>query len=308
MTLIILSPLIFVAYLFSDRKIDAKTILLGLFVLVVTNLPLAMFEIRHNFSQTKAIYLSLVTPKDYIQGTSTGLAKLDRVMQLVNRNTMAVFSRYEFVHPSLAFVFLCGLLFYLIKIKKINVFWGVTFLLWIGLYIGFFSLNSKNPSEYYFNGMNIIWIIIASLGLLELGKFKYLLLALFFVANINYIIRYNPDKKGYVEKMNLIKEINADRIKHNYPCISVSYITSPGYDLGYRYLFYLEGMHVNKPKSLSPVYTIVYPHGLVYGIDKPFGSLGLIYPDYGRYNEKDIAISCSGENSNLTEPMFGYTQ
>lgn len=308
MTLIILSPLIIIAYLFSSRKINTKAIVLGILVLIISNLPLIVFEVRHNFSQTKAIYLSITTPKDYIEGTSRGLAKLDRVMQLVNRNAIGVFSKHDFVHPSLVFMFLTGLLFYLIKIKKIDSFLGTLFVVWLGLYITFFSLNSKNPSEYYFNGMNIVWIIITSISLSNLSKLKYLFLLLFLITNLNYIIRYNPDKKGYVEKMNLIKEIDEDRIKHGYPCISISYITSPGYDLGYRYLFYLKNMHVNKPKSLAPVYTIVYPHNLVNEIDKPFGSLGLIYPDYERYNEEDIAKSCDGENANLTEPMFGYTE
>ena len=67
-------------------------------------------------------------------------------------------------------------------------------------------------------------------------------------------------------------------------------------------------MHVNRPISLSPVYTIVYPHSLVDRIDEGFGSLGLIYPEYGRYNEAEVEKTCQGENSNLTDPVFGYTQ
>ena len=67
-------------------------------------------------------------------------------------------------------------------------------------------------------------------------------------------------------------------------------------------------MHVNRPISNSPVYTIVYPHNLVNSIDKAFGSLGLIYPDYDRYNKEEVEKSCIGANSNLTDPMFGYTE
>lgn len=314
LALIILSPLIIVVFIFSNRKINIKAITFGLLVLFITSSPLILFEYRHNFSQTKSIYLSLVTEKDFVEGTSKGFPKLDRVMQLVNKNSMSIFSKNIFIKPSLIFISLFTLLIYFIKTKKINNFLGTTLLLWIGLYIGFFSINSLNVSEYYFNGMNIVWILIASLGLLELSKNKfglkmfYILAILFLYSNLNYIFKFNSDKKGYVEKVELVKNIKEDSIKHNYPCISISYITNPGYDLGYRYLFWLEKMHVNKPISMSPVYTIVFPHDLVDRIDKSFGSLGLIYPDYDRYNEKGVLESCSGDNSNLTDPMFGYTQ
>jgi hypothetical protein len=76
--------------------------------------------------------------------------------------------------------------------------------------------------------------------------------------------------------------------------------------LGYRYLFYLEDMHVNNPSSGSPVYTIVFPHSMVDHIDKAFGALGLIYPDYTKYALTAVTESCSGENSNITDPLFGY--
>ena len=235
-------------------------------------------------------------------------------MQLVEKNSFAVFSKKIFIHPRIVFIFLVGLLTFLIKNRKINIFWGTVYVLWLSVYIVFFSLNSLNVSEYYFNGMNIIWIFIVSTSLSLLLKTKNgkvifcALIALFVMANINYIARYNSDKKGYVEKTELIKYIKEDSIKHNYPCISISYITNPGYNLGYRYLFWLENMHVNKPISMSPVYTIVFPHSLVDRIDKSFGSLGLIYPDYKRYNQKGVDESCKGENSNLTDPMFGYTE
>ena len=101
---------------------------------------------------------------------------------------------------------------------------------------------------------------------------------------------------------------NADIYK-GYPCVAVSYITKPGYNLGYRYLFVLENMHVNNPESLSPVYTIVFPlDDTLFPVHKTFGAIGLIYPDYSRYNKEDVQKSCSGENSNLTDPMFGFTK
>ncbi len=317
LALVILAPLALVAFLFSDKKINFKAVIIGIAILIITNLPLIAFEYRHNFSQTKAIVLSLTTEKDMIQGTAKGVSKFDRVMQLVNKNAIGLLSKNNFVRPSSITLVLVLLFVYLVKIKKISKFWAITFVLWQGLYIAFFSTNSLNVSEYYFNGMNIVWILIFAMSLSELlrnnnGKVLFYILAtLFVLTNLNNIFRHNTDKKGYVEKMNLVNQINVDRIKHGYPCISVSYITNPGYNLGYRYLFYIKGMHINKPmagSTGSPVYTIVFPHSLVDKIDASFGSLGLIYPEYELYEEKDIIKSCEGENTNLTEPMFGYTQ
>jgi 4-amino-4-deoxy-L-arabinose transferase-like glycosyltransferase len=322
LALVILAPLALIAFLFthhkmSNKKINFKAVIIGILILVAANLPLLAFEYRHNFSQTKAIVLSLTTEKDMIQGTAKGASKFDRVMQLVNKNTIGILSKNNFVRPSSVTLLLVLLFVYLVKIKKISKFWAITFVLWQCLYIAFFSTNSLNVSEYYFNGMNIIWILIFALSLAELqntkkGKIAFYILAFLFVlTNLNNIFRHNTDKKGYVEKMALVNNINEDRIKHGYPCISISYITNPGYNLGYRYLFYIKDMHINKPmagSTGSPVYTIVFPHSLVDKIDASFGSLGLIYPEYELYEEKDIIKSCEGENTNLTEPMFGYTQ
>jgi hypothetical protein len=88
----------------------------------------------------------------------------------------------------------------------------------------------------------------------------------------------------------------------------VSYITDTGYNLGYRYLFYLANLHVNPPSRMSPVYSIVFPQSRVNKLDKSFGAIGLIYPDYKRYNEKDVAKSCTGDDPNLTSDMFGFTK
>jgi len=313
LALLIVIPLIFLPFVFGRRP-NLKAIFMGGLIAIILNIPFILFEYRHNFVQTKSIFLSLTTSKDYVENTATGINKLDRVMQLVTKNSMAIFSRDFFVKPNIFFYGLVFLFLYLVFRKKINSFYALLFLFWQISYIFFFSLNSLNVSEYYFNGMNIIWIIIFSLGVSELyllkktNKLALFLIFVLFIYNFWNVVKIQPDKKGYIEKRDLVREIKSDSIKHNYPCVSISYITKPGYDLGYRYLFYLEKMHVNKPISQSPVYTIVFPHSMVDKIDKAFGSLGLIYPDYDSYNEKEVLESCSGENSNLTDPMLGYTQ
>jgi len=128
--------------------------------------------------------------------------------------------------------------------------------------------------------MNVIWILIISITLSVLAKKRIMkitvaaVLGLYAVWNIRLILNSQGDQTGYLQRKAIVAEIDKDAKAHNYPCVSVSYITSPGYNLGYRYFFYLNKMHVNQPESGSPVYTIVFPLSLVDKVDKRFGSLG----------------------------------
>ncbi|MCX6705767.1 MAG: glycosyltransferase family 39 protein [Candidatus Woesebacteria bacterium] len=311
---IILVPLILLAQIFSRTKMNFKYILLAIGIFGILMSPFFIFEVRHGYQQTKAIALSLTAPKDYIPGTGKGFAKLDRVMQLVDKNITGLFwGNRSFYPPSwnfylLSFVFV----FLFFKTKVLDRRFGLILLFWQILYISFFSLNSLNVSEYYLNGMNVVWILLFSVFisyLFEKKKLKWFgkfLLFLLIISNLWSFIEYKSNRTNYLERRTLVKEIKNDAKRNNFPCVSVSYITASGYELGYRYLFWLEGMHVNNPDSLSPVYTIVFPHSKVDRIDKSFGALGLIYPDYKKYQPKSVEKSCSGANSNITNPMFGF--
>ncbi len=314
LALIILVPLIFIAQLFSRTKINYKYILLGVGIVGILMSPYLIFETRHGYQQTKAIISSLSTSKDYIPGTGRGLAKLDRVMQIVNKNITRLFwGNRSFYQPSWNIYLMTLIFIYLfVKVKSFDRKFGLILCLWQIIYITFFSLNSLNVSEYYLNGMNVVWILIFSFmlfSLLENPKLRYIgkfVLFLMIISSTWGFFEYRSNKTNYMERSSLVKEIKNDAIKNNFPCVSVSYITAPGYELGYRYLFWLNKMHVNDPNSLSPVYTIVFPHSKVDRIDKSFGALGLIYPDYKKYQPKAVEKSCSGANSNITNPMFGF--
>ncbi|MGB6839126.1 MAG: hypothetical protein WBE27_02550, partial [Microgenomates group bacterium] len=133
-------------------------------------------------------------------------------------------------------------------------------------------------------------------------------LVIFTAVNLYRFFSMDINKSGYIERRAVVAEIKKDAQEKDFPCVAVSYITKPGYELGYRYFFWLEDIHVNHPKSRSPVYTIVFPLREDIEVHKTFGAIGIIYPDYSLYTKEGIALSCSGENSNLTDPMFGYTE
>ena len=311
---IILIPLILPAQIFSRTKINFKYVLLAVGIFGILMSPFFIFEVRHGYQQTKAIVSSLSTPKDYVPGTGRGFAKLDRVMQLVDKNITGLFWGNKSFYSSSwnSYLLVIAFIFIFFKTKLLDCRFGLILLFWQILYIAFFSLNSLNVSEYYLNGMNVVWILVFSIFtsyLFENKKsirFGKLIILFLVISNLWGFWEYKPNRTNYLEKGALVKEIKNDAKRNNFPCISVSYITAPGYELGYRYLFWLEDIHVNDPNSMSPVYTIVFPHSKVDRIDKSFGALGLIYPDYKKYQPRLVEKSCSGANSNITNPMFGF--
>jgi len=88
-------------------------------------------------------------------------------------------------------------------------------------------------------------------------------------------------------------------LPHDY---GVSYTTC------YRYFIYLSGLKTRPVTQKVPVYSIVFPLSLVDQVDQTFGDLGLIYPQYERYSPETAKIECVGQDSNLSDPMFGFTK
>lgn len=305
--LLVLGSLIPVVF-FLSRMRDWKAMFTGVIVAIVTSLPLILFEVKHGFIQLKAILGSLEAKETL---AVSHWAKFDRVMQLVVKNVYGLLGTDVLpMKQILVFGLVVGLLIYSIKKRMIERKLGVVVGLWIGIYIAFFTFNSINLSEYYLNGMVPAYLLIVGVGLAKLLEkspwLVWILMGLFVVVNVNKFMSINVNRSGYLDRRAVVAEIKKDAEVHDYPCVAVSYITKPGYELGYRYLFRIEEMHVNQPSSEAPVYTIVFPHSMVDRIDKSIGALGLIYPDYGKYTAEGVAESCSGENANLTDPMFGY--
>lgn len=309
----LLVPLILVAWVFSREKLSVKYVSFGIIAALLIASPVILFELKHNFQQVHSVVAALTTDKAHVQGTGMGLAKLDRTFQLINKNTTSLFFPFlSQLHADIVTIILiiCAAFIYRRKLIEKRLFLIVVS--WQLLFIIFFTLNPINLSEYYINGMNVIWIAVMSITLFHIaGNLKfpvvaYCILALFAGVQVHKTLTIPVDASGYIQRKAITQFIKTDSLQHNYPCVSVSYITDPGRDLGYRYFYYLEEMHVNQPKSGSPVYTIVFPHSKVDRIDKSFGALGLILPDYDRYSAGKVAESCSGQNANLTDPMFGF--
>lgn len=310
LALIFSVPLVFIVLVFSKNKFKPRDFFLPLVILFILSLPLLIFETRHQFSQTKALFG--VASHSLSSGSSV-IQKANKIIFFSAKNANnLIWVRPEAITWNLVPLAILSAGIYLVLKKKIQSSQAMIYLGWWLAYLILFSLNPLNLSEYYLNGLSILWIVILSVFLANLlPQHKRLVLGLigvFVVYNLSTAINQNVDHSGYLQKKAIVAGIVAESKSHGYPCVSVSYMTDPGRDLGYRYLFWRASLHVNQPISGSPVYTIVFPHTRANRLDATFGSLGLVYPEYSRYTQTEVARSCGGANSNLTDPMFGFNR
>ena len=313
LALVLLIPLVFVAVWLNRSLYRPRDFLVPLAVFISLSVPLLIFELRHNFQQTTALLTSLASI-----GTKSGSLwqKISHVILYASRNSTGLFVPFRPpILPVYIIPALCLLVMVFLSLKKtLPRYTLLLYALWIILFLLFFAAHPINLSEYYLNGLNILWLAAAVLFLTYIyrrpaGRILVTAALAGFVAyHLGLFLTSPINRSGYLERTAVVNAISADARAHDYPCVSVSYMTNPGYELGYRYLFWRARLHVNQPKSQSPVYTVVFPHTRADRLDWTFGALGLILPDYAKYSPDSIRQSCSGANANLTDPMFGFTK
>lgn len=303
-----------VAILLSKKVPKLVQCIKSFLIFIVLSVPLFAFEIRHNFIQVRSFIDSFLID----QGGGRGVEKFWHVLQQATGNIVGLFfypTRDIFI-PNitlLGLVFLFALL--LVRKKILDGRILIVLFVWIFSMIGFFTFSSKMISEYYFSNLNVVFLGLVTLGLSALFKNSLIgkvlslsVLGYFLFFSTNYILTHNEDNlMGYPARKAVASFIAEDAKKRGLPCVALSYITVPGENVGFRYFFYLNKTHVIHPSSDNPAYTIVVPYGLAEkSITAKFGAIGVITPEEKGEKEK-IAESCSGDNTNLTDSLFGYT-
>ena len=309
MTLFLLSPLVIIALYLVKVKIKVKDIISGIVPFLLVSLPLIAFETRHGFSQIRSFMLAFTA--DQGDNTYQGISKIIRVIYLINKNYSGLISGYLPDNPTkyITLLTIVLLFVYLFKKKIISKNISVLVVAWSVIYILFFSLYSKTLSEYYLNGIMVLALVVLSVFigyLLDNARRKwmgYFILIAFLIINI-YRLSLFGGSTIYTDKLAIVEHIEEHSQMQGYECVAVSYLTDPGYELGYRYFYWFEGLKLNHISDHVPVYSIVFPQKPYFETDADFGAIGLIYPDP---SIKDNII-CEDENTNLTDPMFGYTE
>ncbi len=301
------------AFLVAKKLPKLKEVLLFILTFFITSLPLLIFELRHNFIQTKSMIENFTTG----HGGGTGITKLGYVLGMITKNINNLFfspySLPEIAKP-LFVITILALSLFLIKRKVLTKREFVplgTMLLGI---IGFFTLSSSLISEYYLYSIEIIFVGLIALTFSVLARKKIglylvvLILGSLFVKNLYHFVTDYIYKKDYQERKAVVEFITADVKQRGFPCIGISYITTPGENTGFRYFFYLKNQHLVHPSINVPVYNIVIPDELSKDeVKQKFGHIGII-PPTSIPPESTIQKSCQTPNTNLTDSMFGYVE
>lgn len=302
-----------VAALVSKKFPASKSIFYFLASFFLTSMPLFLFELRHNFSQTKSLYTNFFQSHG---AGSAGWDKINLVIMYLGHNLERLFFFPNSMHlgtQTIAYLFLVlPLGLYILKVIKTKE--TLIFYAWIAGVILFYGLSSSQISEYYLTNVEVIFMALVSLALFKLlqnRKIGWAVLGVLFIVlikNFNFFVTEERFKKGYKERKAAAEFIVQDAKDKEFPCIAISYVTSPGENVGFRYFFWLNELHVNEPGSGSPVYTIVFPKDFIDVKGRAlFGQIKIVGPDNVASREK-IIQSCSGQNSNLVNPMFGFTR
>lgn len=302
-----------IAILVSKKMPSRKQIIHFLGVLFISSLPLIIFELKHSFQQS----ISLLNNFSLEREGAKGIYKFQLVLEMVNKNlNTLIFAPQSFkIFQNYIFMLVILLSPILLIYKKILRFKDLLPLYsWVLGVIAFFSLSSSPISEYYFANLEIIFILIISsllyfLSKNPLGKILVItILTMMAFKNIHFMITQSYYNKGYLERKTVVSYITEDAKQKSYHCFAISYITTPGENVGFRYFFYLKNAHLIKPKLDVPVYNIFIPDELSKEeVDVKFGHIGIISPKK-TYSENLMQEICQEENTNLTEPMFGYVE
>jgi len=284
-------------------RIKIKQILLALLIFILVNSPFFIFEIKHNFSQIKS---TIAAMKVKNIGPS-GWQKVDKVLNAsgieFQQRLVLGWENFEVNWLWLGVIVIFGVI--LIR-KQINIaeFIGITF--WI-LLILLAQFTSKRPvSEYYFSNLLPLIILLVSLFL---GNFKnifiYILGAIYLGINIFWLITKTDMNNSYYYRKQLVDYVQKEALKNNYPCIAVNYIADPGVGVGFRYLFWYDGIRLIKANDKVPIYNIVIPWQISEKeISAHFGRFGVINP---KPMKKVEAATCQDIKYNL-DPLLGYTE
>ena len=302
------------AILFAKKIPNLKQITHFFITFFVTSLPLIVFEVKEGFGQTFSLIDNFTATRD----GATGLYKLTSVLNMVSKNITALFFKPQSFNPTFNTIFVVIILltsFWLIKKKVLLKKELAVFFIWIAGVIAFFGFSSSPISEYYFSNIEIVFLCLVSLVFYILFKSSSIgkvlsigILILILLKNSYFMITQDYYHKGYVEKKAVVDYITNDARIKNLPCFSINYITAPGENAGFRYFFYLKNAKLAVAGRGSPVYNIVIPDEYALNEVKiKFGHIGIIPPKEIGPNET-IKEACSGQNTNLTEPLFGYVE
>ncbi|MEK9147242.1 MAG: glycosyltransferase family 39 protein [Patescibacteria group bacterium] len=300
--LVILVPLAMLPITSKKPKLES-IILFGIPFLLLTT-PFWLFEIRHDFGQIKSL---LNFYENSVSGEKTGLLRFREVID----GTSAAFSKIIFFRkdvPSLLALpifYLTGLALLILKAIKIKQL--ILIILWTFLLIAVQQFSTRSISDYYFNSLIIIGILIISLSLswlLQTRNLKFLaqvFMVVFLIGNLWTLFKIKPIE-GYDQKKQIVSFIKSDSTDKNFRCLGINFIADFTKVAGYRYLWWYFDLNIVRASEQVPVYNVALPKSLVAKYDFTIGEFAVISPAQKNYDEE----VCDNPNNKLPG-LVGFT-
>lgn len=280
----------------------------GILFFWIASSPFWIFEIKHNFLQIK----SMVSGSRVEMGGPSGSLKLEKVLKASGkemwRRLFFGFDRVEETH--FFWLVLLLILFVLIKGKKMEARMAFLMSGWIAIILFAQFWSKRIVSEYYFTNLLPVVITIAAVALSQLKNsyFISLLAGSYIVLNAFWVITKTDDDNSYYYRRQIVEYIRDEVKKNNYPCIAVNFIADPGVGVGFRYLFWLNGVNLVKQTTDGvPVYNIFIPWQLMRPEENGvhFGRFGTAL---GKFEmPSDLSEKCVKQENQL-DPLLGYTE
>jgi hypothetical protein len=311
-----LAPIPLLAYLGSKGSINEKWKQTGIKMLVVSMLtflicssPFWLFEIKHNFSQVR----STLTATKIDFGYVTGWAKVKKIVNASGRELQQRLSYgWDFKPSEAVWLLVAGSMAVIVIKKKINRYDMSLLILWLAVIAGVQYGSKRLVSEYYFTNIIPVIILMISLALDEvynwkMGKILVLTVGLWYLTkNTIWLLDYtNNSTEALSHKLELVRRVKEEAAKEGYDCVGINYISKLGDGVGFRYLWWYEGVKVGKPGPKVPTYNIVVPWEISGDeIEEKFGRYGLIKPK----ERIQIEDGWCERRENQVDPMLGYTE
>jgi hypothetical protein len=233
-----LIPIILISFVLSKNKPKLNDIIFGIILFIIPFIPLIVFDLRHDFLNSRKIILLI---------TGQNGSEIINIQNLYLRSFWRSLNIFNIFDQNIErFLILLLIMIFPFFIKNIKN--RILVIVWILFPLILLSQYHGAISEYYYSMITALIPLLISIVLTKLIKNNYLLylivfLFLFFMASKIHFrdkeITSLNDKKAIVEYLT--------NQKQDQP-FNLSYETGIGFNFGFDYLF---EYYQNKPKNID---------------------------------------------------------
>ncbi len=297
------------------KKVDSKNLRTSIIIATILLIPFVAFEFRHNFQQVKGLMGANKTREGQARELRQGYYKVEVITEYMNRVVWSpIFYQTNLKNPTVAkiplmlFAYL-GLIVFLYRKKKLNKKEMILIFLWMADVFFGLLFSERIISDYYFNNLMIISVVLFSLTFSHFFSKKatkrgaFLLLAFLAVFGAWKVVTRKVPVREFEDREAVVEFISDDADKNNYPCVAINYIGDVGIRYGYRYLFWWKRTDQIIPGNDVPVYSIVQPASISESeIEFASGEIGVILPREPNVPDESV---CSEPSKQLL-PLNGF--